>query len=104
MVVVALTAWKVNQTSYVVDAVAPPQVAAGDELVANCRVEEVLMQLFPETKVTAPEQLSFAGCAKEIVVVKNPNKTRSVVDRGYRKCFISSKGALVFQNDGLQTK
>jgi len=51
----------------------------------------------PETNVTAPEQLSFAGCAKEMLAVNNPNKIRSVVDRGYRKRFISSKGALVFQ-------
>ena len=58
-------------------AVAPPHAPAGEELVANCSVDDVLVQVFPEINVTAPAQLSFAGCAYVKIGMQKKERTIS---------------------------
>jgi len=50
-----------------------------------------------EVSVIAAEHSLLPGWANELIERVNPNNTMMVVAKGYRKRFISSKGALVFQ-------
>lgn len=69
------TALNLYQTS---SFVVPPHVVEMPELVADATLPAVVTQLVPEVNVVAPEQLSFAGCAKAVVTTNVNPKIKAV--------------------------
>ncbi len=64
ILVVELTATKVNHTSNVVVVVAPPPAPAGEELVAFRILYVPLLHDVPDVNEMAPEQLSLDGACE----------------------------------------
>ena len=77
-----------------------PIVAPGKVVgfhVAFTLVPAVFAQDVLEVSVVAAEHSLLLGWANELIDRVSPNNTMMTVAEGYRKRFISSNGALVFQ-------
>ena len=76
------------------------RVAPGNAVgfhVAFTLVPAVFIQDVLEVSVIAAEHSLLPGWANELIERVSPNNTMMTVAKGYRKRFISSNGALVFQ-------
>ena len=100
-----LCATNVYHTSYLSEAPHPGFGSVDGFHVAFTFVPAVFAQDVEDDNVMAPEHSSLAGWAIELNEDIRPNNRNITVAKGYRKRFISSKGALVFQDlDNEQNK